>query len=203
MPERFTARSPRWAKPPYVARGCGQRAVFSVCGRADPSGAACRALPVDPALALLQQTSRYQTASMIFYRDPPGARAAFRALPLLVAPRRIARPVAAIAPRGLGGYGRREDAPAVRADRSARALTASPKRRRSSATAVAASTVAMDDRISLLRDRRRPALAARWRHASTRGDAAPGRVGPVAHDRYARDPRHPFSAPFLSGRAWC
>ena len=93
-----------------------QRAVFSVCGRTGAGRAAALPPPLpvsDPALARLQADDRgYQIASMIFYRDPPGARPAFRAIAGSSSRHAaIARyMVAAIDARGLDDYVSGEDA---------------------------------------------------------------------------------------------
>ena len=116
---------------PYVEQWLrAQRAVFSVCGRAGAGRADALPPPLpisDPALARLQRDDRgYQIAAMIFYRDPPSARPAFRAIAGSSSRHAaIARyMVAAIDARGLGDYVFDEDAPEVRADRSVRVRAA-------------------------------------------------------------------------------
>lgn len=80
------------ANHPYVAQWMRvQRAVFSACRNQgysasdNPTPAATELPPAmatdDPAIARLQRADRaYQAASLLFYRDAPGAAAAFRAI---------------------------------------------------------------------------------------------------------------------------
>lgn len=124
---------------PYVARWFeAQRAVFSACRRrswerpADerdrpPPVTLPRALAVaDADIARLQRDDRaYQSASLLFYRSDPGARAAFRAIARSASPHaHVARyMLLAIDAGDVSGYIRDEDE-AARSRRNARALAA-------------------------------------------------------------------------------
>lgn len=125
---------------PYVAQWLRvQRAVFGACSmerwrqsaeeRARPAPAITlpRAMTLDdPALARQQRDDRaYQSASLLFYRRDPGARAAFRAIARSASPHaHIARYMTvAIDAQGLDDYIPDREAD-TRAARNARARTA-------------------------------------------------------------------------------
>lgn len=124
---------------PYVARWFEvQRAAFSACRRRSwelPADERDRRPPVtlpptlaltDPDIARLQRDDRaYQAASLLFYRNDPGARAAFRAIARSASPHaHVARyMLLAIDTQDLSGYIREEDE-AARARRNVRALAA-------------------------------------------------------------------------------